>query len=363
MLINLITLLLQTLLAFLIGTVIYDFIHYFLHICLKSKNKALRALGKLHIPHHRFFPVSLKIDKAWIQRNLLQHVLAEYVVQSLSLLVCALFLPILPLLIALFVQTCIFFYVCYCRGMDGHHKPYSFLPSYRSGIFVTRDYHALHHVYPNQFYASYIKCIDYLLGTGTQLAGKCIAMTGASGALGLNMKRLLEKEGASVTPFKFGVDYTYDNYEKLKEPLAKADILLLCHGAKEEQTQEANCDSFVSIIELFKKTHQRDLVPLEVWAVGSEIEFHPCFGIKKLKPYAESKRNYARYARSYFHDRDIQYRHMVHSAFTSRMGPGLMSAKTAAFFTLFLIKRGLKYVPVSYMGFAYLNYFRFLFNK
>lgn len=159
------------------------------------------------------------------------------------------------------------------------------------------------------------------------------------------------------------MDYTYDNYEQLKEPLARADILFLCHGSKYEFAQAANCDSYVEIIELFKKVHPRGLAPLEIWGVGSEIECHPCFGIKKIQVYAKSKRNYARYARSYYHDRDIQYRHLVHSAFISPMGPGLMTASFAAKMSMFFIKRDFKYIPVTYTGFAWLNYFRFVFNK
>ena len=107
-------------------------------------------------------------------------------------------------------------------------------------------------------------------------------MTGANGALGSHLKKLLEKEGAVVTTFKYGVDYDYHQYEKLKEPLSDADILLLCHGSKFDFAEEANCDSYVKIIELYKSSCQKS-TPLEIWATGSEIECHPCFGIKKNK--------------------------------------------------------------------------------
>jgi hypothetical protein len=53
---------------------------------------------------------------------------------------------------------------------------------------------------------------------------------------------------------------------------------------------------------------------------------------------------------------------LVHSAFISPMGPGLMTANFAAAYTLFLLKRGFRYVPVTYTGFAYLNYLRFVFR-
>jgi hypothetical protein len=353
----------QALLVFLIGTVFFDLVHYTFHACLKSKYKILKLIGSLHLAHHRFYTPLLQIEKDWTKRNLLRHVMVEYLFQLVGMLLCLLFLPLLPVLIAIAFQTLIFSVVCYCRGVDPNHKPYSILPSSRGGFWVSAEYHALHHTQMNHCYSSYIKLIDYIFGSSQHLRGKRIAMTGASGALGSNMKRLLEKEGAEVTAFKYGVDYTYVNYDKLKDKLAHTDILFLCHGSKLENAQEANCDSFVNIIELFKAVRKRELIPVEIWAVGSEIEFHPTFGIKKLIPYSVSKRNYAKKAREYFHDRDFQYRHLVHSAFMSKMGPGLMTASFAAKATLFLIKRDFKYVPVTYTGFAFFNYFKFVYGK
>lgn len=351
---------LQTLIAFLIGTLFFDIFHYLSHQFLKSKYTFLRKIGHLHNAHHQFFSSSLEIREKYIKKNFLQHILIEYAVHLCGILFCLLFLNPLAIWIALVCETSLFLFVCYKRGIDPHHRPYTFLPSYRGGFYATAEYHALHHIYPNNFFSSYIKIIDWVLGTGNQLKGKHIAMTGANGALGSHMKILLEKEGALVNCFKYGEDYTYENYQKLEKTLKNTDILFLCHGSKYENAQQANCDSFVKIIELFRATHQRKLVPLEIWGVGSEIECHPCFGIKKLKVYANSKRNYARYAKIYFHDKDIQYRHLVHSAFMSKMGPGLMSANFAATATLFLLKRGFKYVPVTYTGIAFLNYFRFI---
>ncbi len=353
--------LLQAVAAFLIGTIVYDVLHYLFHVCLKSNNKLLKQIGQLHSAHHRFFPATLTIQVEWTQQNLIRHVLFEYLTQVFATLLCLLFLNPIAIFLALIFESGLFLAVCYWRGVDLHHKPYKMLPSYRGGLFVSAAYHALHHVYPNNFYSGYIKVFDYLLGTGLQLKGKRIALTGSQGALGSNMKRLLEKEGAVVTPLKFGIDYQYDNYENIKELLAKTDILFLCHGSKYENAQQANCDSFVQMIEIFKTVRKRDLVPAEVWGVGSEIECHPCFGIKKLQVYAQSKRNYAKQAKKYFHEKDIQYKHIVHSAFSSRMGPGLMSANFAAIATLFFLKRGFKYIPVTYTGIAFLNYFRFAF--
>ena len=353
----------EVLIAFFIGTVCFDIVHYSFHKCLKSKNKWLRSIASWHNAHHRFFSSSLMIQLEFSRLNLVHHAAIEYAVQVIGTFFCYLFLQPIAITFAILIETLLFINVWLSNGRDLHHRSYTILPSYRGGPFVTADYHALHHIYPNYFFSSYIKFFDYIFGTSLPLVGKHIAMTGASGALGSQMKKLLEKEGAIVTTLKFGVDYTYQQYDQLQVPLSQADILFLCHGSKYDFAQQANCDSYIRIIELYKSAKITKLVPPEIWAVGSEIECHPCFGIKKIQIYAKSKRNYAKAGRYYFHQRDIQYRHLVHSAFISSMGPGLMSAKFAAMVTLMLLKRGFKYIPVTYTGFAYLNYFRFLIAK
>ena len=83
---------------------------------------------------------------------------------------------------------------------------------------------------------------------------------------------------------------------------------------------EANCGSFVAILERFRELHRGERFPVEVWAVGSEIECHPAWGDPDLRIYLDSKRAYARRARHYFHDRSFIYRHIVPSAFTYTTG-------------------------------------------
>ncbi len=162
-----------------------------------------------------------------------------------------------------------------------------------------------------------------------------------------------------VIPLKFGVDYTAEGYSGVDAALQDADILVLAHGAKGERAMEANCDSFLALIDRFKAHSRHRQVPGEVWAVGSEIECHPTFGIPELQSYAQSKRAFARRAARLMQDREILYRHIVPSAFRSRMGPGLMSARTAAAVAFWLIRRGFRYVPVTYTGIAFVNYIPF----
>jgi hypothetical protein len=54
------------------------------------------------------------------------------------------------------------------------------------------------------------------------------------------------------------------------------------------------------------------------------------------------------------------YRHIVPSAFMSPMGKGLMSGGVAAATAMFFISRGFRYIPVTYTGIAFLNWFRFV---
>lgn len=157
----------------------------------------------------------------------------------------------------------------------------------------------------------------------------------------------------------FGVDWTYSDYSKLEDKLKRADVLVLAHGSKKDQAMEANSTSYKVIAELYRRLRREAGQPAEIWGLGSEIEFHPAWGIKSLVPYLESKRAFARYATGLYRDPSLVYRHIVPSSFRSRMGTGLMSAKTAVRIALFFLGRDWKYIPVTYTGFALLNYHRF----
>jgi hypothetical protein len=211
---------------------------------------------------------------------------------------------------------------------------------------------AMHASFPDRYFGF---PFDWFFATGCAVRGRKVVITGASGSFGKPFKELLEARGAQVTALKFGTDYTYDDYARSDAALKAADILVLAHGAKGENAMRANCDSFLALIERFGYRG-------EIWAVGSEIEAHPAWGNKELQIYLESKRAYARYARRFFWDSRFIYRHIVPSAFTSPMGPGLISGSLAAHWAWFFIARGFRYVPVSYTGIALLNYFKFLFR-
>lgn len=346
---------------YLLTTLVFDVIHYLLHVMERSSWKPLRQIAYLHTVHHEFLDQNLKFHTHLTRKNFIYHVIPENLTKVWVTFAAWPYtnpLVVLGVFVGIVGQ---FLFVWYRQGKDHNHIDYPAVPAPINGLFVGPAYHALHHLYPYQYYSSCLTWFDRLLGTGCQIAGKTIALTGASGSLGAPLKTLLEKEGATVIPLKFGQDYTYDDYSQVDHVLQQADILILSHGAKGVQAMAANCTSFVELIERFRVLSRGHLVTPEVWAVGSEIECHPAWGIPELQSYAKSKRAYAAYARYYYLDRAVIYRHIVPSAFTSPMGPGLISGETAARIALFFIRRGFRYVPVSYTGIALLNFFKFLF--
>jgi nucleoside-diphosphate-sugar epimerase len=130
----------------------------------------------------------------------------------------------------------------------------------------------------------------------------------------------------------------------------------------------ANCLSSIKLIELFR-LHRANPIPSnisisqmlpEIWYLGSEIEIISPPNTPDMLRYSASKRAFAKYARAYYDDRDFLYRHIIPAGFTSSMGKGLVSADWAAAVTMFFVRRGARYVPVTYTGMAYLNYFRFM---
>ncbi|MCM0607024.1 MAG: hypothetical protein KA715_13120 [Xanthomonadaceae bacterium] len=190
-------------------------------------------------------------------------------------------------------------------------------------------------------------------------------ITGASGSFGSKLKIELESMGGKTTCPKFSRDWNYSDYSYFSESRLKdIDVLVLSHGSKKDHAMEANCTSFMKIIELYRAARMSVSKPAEVWGLGSEIEFHPAWGNKDLQIYLDSKRAYAKEAAKLYHDPSLTYRHIVPAGFTSQMGPGLISGKTAVKIALHYLKKDWKYVPVTYTGFAFLNYFRFkkLFN-
>ena len=346
-----------------VATLGFDIIHFTLHRFLHTRSRALRLLGGLHQHHHDFLGPDLRFDDTKTRANFVYHRIPEFCSQVAIILLALPIAGTKTVAFTLVLVTITFLETTRRRGRDSNHVDFDVVPPLRAGLLVGPAYHAFHHVYPDRYLSSFSTMFDLIRGTGCQIAGRRFVISGASGSFGAPFKEMLEREGAaSVVPIKFGVDYTYEDYSRLEPVFREADVLVLSHGAKGEQAMAANCDSFLEMIERFSALHQGQKVPIEIWAVGSEIECHPAWGNPELQRYLESKRAYARRARWYYHHGSFTYRHIVPSAFTSKMGPGLISGRTAAAIAMFFIKRGFHYVPVTYSGIALLNWFKFFFR-
>ncbi|KAL9947881.1 hypothetical protein D7B24_007608 [Verticillium nonalfalfae] len=357
-----------------VGSVFFDLVHCLAHHSGRSRNPLLRWLARSHIAHHQYFDRRLHFNPGFNKQNLLLHLPLELVCQAvgslLSWQLTHVLVPHPPLqhrdlhlvLVFLTIRSGV---VAWHEGRDSNHIAYTRLPKDPHAVLVGPEYHALHHVDPQGYFGSMVRLVDWLLGTATTLHGRRITITGARGALGRALADELGREkGATVRTARFGLDWTYDDYSALEPLLRTTDILVLAHGAKGADAQRANCDSAVAIIEAFRRARvpapSSSLLRPEVWYVGSEAELHGAW-TEDMRAYTDAKRAFARCARAYCDDDDFTYRHVVPAAFSSAMGPALVSARWAAVVALWWIRRGARYVPVTYTGLAFLNFFRFYF--
>ena len=334
-----------------INSFVFDCLHFIFH----------RYSLSIHKVHHDFFSSSLTVQKECFFRNLVQHVLLEFLVKLFISMIFLFFIAWQVIAFAVAIEVVIFFYVVYCQGEDFNHQTINNLKRFALRPYVSASYHAMHHIYPEQFFSSYHPLFDFLFGTACPIKNRSFIITGSQGALGQAFVKQLTKLGAKILePLPNSDAWNNTNLESLMESLKNCDVLVLAHGSKYSNTLENNYISQKYLIDKFIELKQGSHFLPEIWGVGSEIESMPHLNIKSMKPYILSKRAYSRLAVSLYKNKKIIYRHIVPSAFTSKMGLGLMSANITVKVALFGIKRGIRYVPVTYTGLALINYFNFL---
>ncbi|KAI6715424.1 integral membrane protein [Diplocarpon mali] len=359
------------------GSFFFDVAHYALHKFSKSKYLILRQIGYLHEVHHLYFNRRLKFNNKYLIQNMVIELPLELscqlfgtwlgyrVAQYAELTGPGMLSDEIYYLNVLFEIGRVFVVAC-LEGRDSNHKSYpAMVPKDPNSFTVGPQYHAMHHVDPSSYISSCFRVFDWLLGTSSSIRSRRITMTGASGAFGSALKHeLLSESPSCIQELKYGTDWTYTSYSDTITALQNTDILILSHGSKTEP-MAANCVSAISLIELFKQHYTprpgyARLLP-EVWYVGSEAEVHPSPpGDKVMQAYTASKRAFARHARKYYDDETVLYRHIVPAAFRSRMGWAIVGPRWAAKVAMWWIRRGARYVPVTYTGFAYLGYAKFL---
>jgi monoglucosyldiacylglycerol epimerase len=350
---------LQAILAFVVSTALFDALHWVLHRWETSRFRILRTFSSWHWVHHKFLGLDMQINPAYARANIWLHILPEYLTSILGTLIFLTIFPWRPIALVVAIRTVMLVMTLKEEGLDYNHMSMSRVGGQQGLLWVDNNYHAMHHVYPHAYFSSFTNIFDLLFGTGTQIKGRRFLVTGASGAFGSAMVAKLTKAGGIVETAKSAVDFSAGNYSAMREKLERADVLVLAHGAKSEDTWNANVVTFTDLIDLFTDLGKTRLAPPEVWALGSEVELHGDMGMDELRAYSTSKRAFALRARDYYRSDALLYRHIVPSSFTSPMGKGAMSATTAVNIALFFIRRGVKYVPVTLTGMALLNYFRF----
>jgi monoglucosyldiacylglycerol epimerase len=349
----------QAVVVFVVSTALFDALHWALHRWEKSPNPLLRRFSSWHWVHHKFLGMDMQVNPAYVKANIWFHVLPEYLTSMLGTLVFLFVFPWEPVALVAVIRTIMLLLTLREEGIDFNHMAMDRVGGQQGRLWVDNNYHAMHHVYPTSFFSSFSNAFDLLFGTGCQIEGRRFVVTGAGGAYGSAMVERLKQAGAIVERAKSGVDFAPGNYDGIRQKLENAEVLVLAHGAKTDDCWNANYTTFRDLVELFTDLGKARLTAPEVWAVGSEVEFHGDMGLEELKAYSASKRAYALKAREFYRSDDLIYRHIVPSSFTSAMGKGAMSADTAVRITLSLIRRGFRYVPVTLTGLAVLNYFRF----
>ncbi|KAI9041581.1 uncharacterized protein KD926_006655 [Aspergillus affinis] len=358
---------------YLVGSIFFDIAHYLLHQWPNSQWKLLRALSRWHQYHHLYYNRSLnfnaryKLQNAWIALPLemfcqvLGSILGWALIQGFLVSEA---LDNTPLYLIVIIQAVRTLVVIAMSGQDSNHIPYDTVPKDPHAVLVGPQFHALHHVHPDRYMSSMVKVFDWFAGTAYSLRNKRVVITGGSGAFGQAIVKQLRKEDVrSVQKLRYGRDWTHEDFSKAIPLLKQADVLILAHGSKGPDAIAANCTSSIQLARHFidSKTGEKRKTLPEIWYVGSEIEVHPAWGIPTLQRYSASKRAFLPFARALYDDPRGVYRHIVPAAFESSMGKAIVSPEWAASVAMWWIRRGAMYVPVTYTGLAYLNFFKFIY--
>ncbi len=285
----------------IVGTVVFDAVHWALHLMLGSRWRLLRGLAWPHGVHHQWLDRELRIHPENQRRNVFCHLVPEYLTQLAFSGLLLRVLPTGPVVACALLQTGVFLYLLSQRGLDINHRPIEILDAYVPSALCPPAYHALHHVYPDAHFSAYTKLVDWVVGGGAQIAGRRYALVGAGTPFGAALRQELGRAGAAR------IDDVAIPSEAARSDL---DVLVLC---------DANAPR-VDFVEAFVAATRARQLPPEVWAVAAGAG-------------DATSRHYVRDVR-------VSYRAIVAPA------DGILDAR-AARASLFWIRRGLHFVPTS----------------
>lgn len=329
-------------------------------------------LYRLHAWHHRVFRPDLSVVSTEIYQKAHWY---NDVPESLVMLSCGLILPMgiwlwqgswswaLAASLGMF-YTFSFLVAAIARGLgipsadeitDLTHRPGPFLTP-PTPWRVNRTYHWRHHFdSQNAYFCGTLTLVDKFLGTALALKGKKIAVTGASGSLGMALLSELHGHGAKVIALTSGdrplslivngetvpiktEQWTVGQEKQLLELFKDIDILVINHGVNVhqqrtaiaiEEAYEVNTFSAWRMLELFLQTVKtnKDIATKEVWINTSEAEVNPAFS----PLYELSKRALGDLITMRRLDAPCVIRKLILGPFKSNLNPvGILSANWVA---------------------------------
>ncbi len=292
----------------LAGALVFDGVHWVLHLMLRSRWRVLRALAWPHAVHHRWIDRELRVQWRYQWPNVFCHLIPEYATQLAFTGLLALVLPTPYVVVVAVLQTGVFLGLLSQRGLDVNHRPVEVLDAYRPGLATPPAYHALHHVYPDAHFSAYTKVVDALVGGAAQLAGRRFVLMGGATPFGRALRGTLAR---------VGVDDVREEEPNASPVLGGCDVLVLCDPELSE----------VTVVESFLRQTRRRRLPPEVWVVHRRPDLPV--------------------ARYYHGDVRVLYRTLVADD-GDPAGWSEARARSAARATLFWIRRGFHYVPMGW---------------
>lgn len=295
----------------LVGALVFDVVHWVLHLMLRSRFGWLRGLARPHAVHHEWIDRALVTHWELQSANIRCHIIPEYLTQLAFTGFVALLLPLPFVAVLAALQTAVFAGMLYYRGRDVNHRPAARIDAHPPGWLTPPSYHALHHVWPDAYFSAYTKLVDRIVGGGAQIAQRRFGWLGPDSRLGVALRDEVERSGGLVVSDPQG--------------LGDLDVLVLLDPAA---PLDAPVEAFI------QETRDRQLPP-EVWALRASAE----------DPLAR------------------HYRTDVRVAFRTLLVPEVMpdpaSARRAARRALFWIRRDAGFVALgSSNGLAALRRFR-----
>ena len=198
---------LQSALVFVVSTALFDALHWVLHQWEGSRIPLLRTFSSWHWVHHKFLGLDMQINPAYARANIWFHILPEYLTSMAGTLIFLFVFPWPAIAFVSAIRTIMLVMTLKEEGLDYNHMSMDRVGGQQGLLWVNNNYHAMHHLYPHNFFSSFANVFDLLFGTTCQIKGRHFLVTGASGAFGSAMVKALERRGGIVETAKSGVRF------------------------------------------------------------------------------------------------------------------------------------------------------------